>query len=51
MKKDIKLGLEETAEKKGIKRLDDITILDYAKHPLVEVTERLLRRDSDQARE
>ena len=51
MDEDIKLGLEATAEKEGIWRLDDLTILDYAKHPLIEVTERLLRQDSDQVRE
>ncbi|MHC1595371.1 MAG: CBS domain-containing protein [Candidatus Syntropharchaeales archaeon] len=51
MEEDIKLGLEATAEKEGIRTLDDVTILDYAKHPLIEVTERLMRRDADYARE
>jgi len=47
MDEDIKLGLETTAAKEGIETLKDITILDYAKHPLIEVTERLMRKDAD----
>ncbi|RLG34938.1 hypothetical protein DRN98_01940 [Methanosarcinales archaeon] len=51
MDEDIKLGLEATAAKEGVKTLKDITILDYAKHPLIEVTERLMRKDADHVSE
>ncbi|MHC1585688.1 MAG: CBS domain-containing protein, partial [Candidatus Syntropharchaeia archaeon] len=44
MKEDIELGMEKNAKAAGLHSLDDIEILDYAKHPLIEVTERLLKR-------
>lgn len=34
------LGLERTAEKDGLDGLDDVEVVDYARHPLVETTER-----------
>jgi IMP dehydrogenase len=43
--KDIPLGMEKSAKNAGLKTLDDIQVLDYAKHPLIEITERLLMRD------
>ncbi len=41
---DIELGMERTARAMNLQSLDDITILDYARHPLVAVTHRLVRR-------
>ncbi|MCX6694265.1 MAG: CBS domain-containing protein [Methanomicrobiales archaeon] len=41
---DIELGMERTARAMNLHSLDDITILDYARHPLVAVTHRLVRR-------
>lgn len=43
--KDINLGMEKSARDAGLKTLDDIKVLDYAKHPLIEITERLMMRD------
>ncbi len=37
----IDLGMAKTAEKAGLETLDDIEIVDYARHPLVETTKRL----------
>ena len=37
----IELGMERTAEKEGLRSIEDITIVDYARHPLVETIERL----------
>jgi len=42
--KDIPLGMEKSARNAGLKTLDDIQVLDYAKHPLIEITERLLMK-------
>jgi CBS-domain-containing membrane protein len=41
---DIELGMERTARAMNLKTLDDITVLDYARHPLVAITHRLVRR-------
>ena len=38
---DIELGLERTAVEHGLTSLEDISIVDYARHPLVESIERL----------
>jgi CBS domain-containing protein len=38
---EVALGMEKTAESSGLHTLSDIKILDYAKHPLIEVTKRL----------
>jgi IMP dehydrogenase len=37
----VELGMHRTAEKEGLSEIDDIEIVDYAKHPLVETTKRL----------
>ncbi len=42
LNKEITLGLEKTAREAGLHSLDDIEILDYAKHPLIEVTTQLM---------
>jgi IMP dehydrogenase len=41
----VELGMAQTAEEKGLETIDDIEIVDYARHPLVQQTERL--RDQD----
>ena len=41
---DLELGMERTARALNLKGLDDIQILDYARHPLVAITHRLVRR-------
>ncbi|MBI5679669.1 MAG: CBS domain-containing protein [Methanobacterium sp.] len=38
LEKDIKLGLEKTADKEGIYTLNDIEIIDDAQHPLIAIT-------------
>ena len=45
IKDDIELGMERTARAMNLKNLDDIQILDYARHPLVAITHRLVKRD------
>ena len=37
----VTLGMHRTAEKEGLETVEDIEIVDYAKHPLVETTKRL----------
>ncbi len=37
----VELGMAETAEKEGLETIDDIKVVDYARHPLVETTKRL----------
>ncbi len=39
---DTKLGLEKTAERWGLRSLDDVTIIEGSKHPFMEVTTMLL---------
>jgi IMP dehydrogenase len=41
---NIELGLERTAKAMNLRSLDDIQVLDYARHPLVAITHRLVRR-------
>jgi len=41
---DIELGMERTATAMNLKTLDDVQVLDYARHPLVAITHRLVRR-------
>jgi hypothetical protein len=41
---NIELGMERTARAMNLKSLDDIQVLDYARHPLVAITHRLVRR-------
>ncbi len=47
LEKDIKLGLEKTADTEGIFTLEDIKIIDDAQHPLIAIT-RSLRKDNKQ---
>ena len=35
------LGMERTAEKEGLSSIDDVAVVDYARHPLIETTKRL----------
>jgi IMP dehydrogenase len=37
----VELGMRRTAEREGLESIDDIEVVDYARHPLVETTERL----------
>jgi IMP dehydrogenase len=46
LEKDIKLGLEKTADSEGIYTFDDIEIIDDAQHPLIAIT-RSLRQDKN----
>lgn len=39
----VELGIERTARALNLKSLDDIKVLDYARHPLVALTHRLVR--------
>lgn len=39
--RDLKLGMEKTADKAGIKTFDDIEIIDDAQHPLIAITESI----------
>jgi IMP dehydrogenase len=41
LSESVALGMGETAAKHGMTAIDDITIVDYARHPLGETTERL----------
>jgi CBS domain-containing protein len=38
---ELELGMQRTAEKEGLETIDDISVVDYARHPLIETTERL----------
>lgn len=44
---EIKLGMEKTANSAGLHTISDIKILDYAKHPLIQVTKRLKKNDEN----
>ena len=44
IKEDIELGMERTAHAMNLKTLEDVQVLDYARHPLVAITHRLVRR-------
>ena len=37
---EVELGMERTARKEGLSGIDDIEVVDYARHPLVETTKR-----------
>lgn len=41
LNKEIKLGVERTADKSGIETLDDIYIIDDDQHPLIAITESI----------
>ena len=43
---DIKLGMEKTADKAGIKTFADIEIIDDDKHPLIALTESMQEQES-----
>ncbi|HEX3001688.1 MAG TPA: CBS domain-containing protein [Methanoregula sp.] len=45
IREDIELGLERTARAMNLKTLDDVQVLDYARHPLVAITHRIVKRD------
>ncbi|MDD5142947.1 CBS domain-containing protein [Methanoregula sp.] len=45
IKEDIELGLERTAQAMKLRTLDDVQVLDYARHPLVAITHRIVKRD------
>jgi IMP dehydrogenase len=36
----VRLGMQRTAEKEGLRSIADIEVVDYARHPLIETTER-----------
>ncbi|VVB85021.1 Uncharacterised protein [uncultured archaeon] len=44
---EVHLGMEKTAASAGLHTLSDIKILDYAKHPLIEITKRLKKNDEN----
>jgi len=44
IREDIELGMERTALAMNLKSLDDVQVLDYARHPLVAITHRLVKR-------
>jgi ParB-like chromosome segregation protein Spo0J len=37
----VELGMAETARNEGLSTIDDIAVVDYAHHPLIESVERL----------
>ncbi|MGD1004373.1 MAG: CBS domain-containing protein [Methanoregulaceae archaeon] len=41
---DVELGMERTAHAMNLRTLDDIQVLDYARHPLVALTHRLAKK-------
>jgi IMP dehydrogenase len=41
----VQLGMAKTAADSGLESIDDIDVVDYARHPLVERTQRLLDED------
>ncbi len=46
---DVKLGLEKTAEKWGLRSLDDVNIIEGTKHPFMEVTTMLMPGEETEA--
>ncbi len=44
IREDIELGMERTAHAMNLKSLEDVQVLDYARHPLVAITHRLVKR-------
>jgi CBS domain-containing protein len=41
----VELGMERTARQEGLESIDDIEVVDYARHPLVETTKRFQEND------
>ncbi|MEF8800327.1 MAG: CBS domain-containing protein [Halolamina sp.] len=37
----VELGMERTAKNEGLDSIDDVEVVDYARHPLIETTKRL----------
>jgi IMP dehydrogenase len=37
----VELGMQRTAQKEGLSSIEDIEVVDYARHPLIETTKRL----------
>jgi IMP dehydrogenase len=37
----VELGMERTAKQEGLDSIDDVEVVDYARHPLIETTKRL----------
>lgn len=37
----VELGMQRTAKKEGLHSIDDVAVVDYARHPLIETTKRL----------
>ena len=46
---NVNLGLEKTAERWGLKTLDDVKIIEGSKHPLIEMTTMLLQDEEVEA--
>lgn len=42
---EIELGMADTAKKEELEQIDDIDVVDYARHPLVKTTKRLQSDD------
>ena len=42
---DVKFGLEKTAEKWGLRTLEDVNVIEGAKHPFIEITTMLIPKD------
>ncbi len=47
MDTDVELGMEKAAREKNLVTLDDIEVMDYAQHPLVEITTKLVERKNN----
>lgn len=45
--REVELRMEKEARNKGLFTLDDIQIIDYAQHPLVEITTRFFKRNKN----
>ena len=41
----VDLGMEQTARSEGLESVEDVEVVDYARHPLVETTQRLADED------
>jgi IMP dehydrogenase len=41
LERAVDLGMARTAQKEGLDSIEDIDVVDYARHPLVETIERL----------
>ncbi|RLM59219.1 CBS domain-containing protein [Halobellus sp. Atlit-31R] len=41
----VDLGMQRTAEKEGLSSIEDIDIVDYGRHPLIETTQRLQEQE------